>query len=451
MHAMLAQGAGRPSHQEIADVAGVSKRFVTKTIAAFRSGGVLVGGHPAKLGPGLGMVLAISIGSGVSRAALVDANGELHHKREAAARPDQLHDSPEELLGRTRTLASEVLTQAIVDETLVGEGETLNLLGVAVAWPSPVDRDGCPGGRILRDPRWRRRPRSGSAPTLPQLTAKYLGGPFTEGRCHALNDANAHALAIAFDKSRERFADDESELWGVALVVLIGGGIGAATIMLAPHSPRRLSFIDSRLIAGTKGLAGELGHSPLAREVITERNRANPFDKAELMPFDYERAECSCGARHHLEAFASGRALERRLRASGYEIEEDSSGTSLHTTLRERPDACQSHALFDVGSILGSALANPILMLNPQSITLTGSFATKRVRDGILSKREVWRSAFDDDCDVTPLEGEDKEYIGVRGAGLAVLRRCVFRSFLEDGVMAEEPFTFGHDQLACLL
>ncbi|HEX6687147.1 MAG TPA: ROK family protein [Solirubrobacterales bacterium] len=453
MHAILAQAESRPSHQQIADAAGVSKRFVTKTISALRSSGILVGGHPARLGTGLGLVLGISIGSETLRAALVDANGAMSHQLEDPARPDQLHLSPEELLSHARGLGARVLSEAMDNDMLRGDDGDLRLLGAAIAWPSPVDREGRPGGTILRDMRWRRSPRSRRPPTLPELTAKEFGPPFAVDRCHALNDANAHAIAIAFDKSQARFAEENDELWSVALVILIGGGLGAATMMLAPHSRSRLSFIDSRLVAGANGFAGELGHSPLPREVISARNRANTFDEEELPQLDYEKAECSCGAKHHLEAFASGRALIRRLRTGGYEeagYEGDGVGGSLYAELQTAPDAAQAHALFDVGSILGGALANPILMLNPQSITLTGALATKKVCDGVLSQREAWKNAFDDEVDVAPVDADKRDYMGVQGAALAVIRRCIYRSYLRDGVMADEPFAFGPKQLEAL-
>jgi hypothetical protein len=89
--------------------------------------------------------------------------------------------------------------------------------------------------------------------------------------------------------------------------------------------------------------------------------------------------------------------------------------------------AIYEHARTDVGRILGRTLANPILMLDPYSITLTGSLASEELRKGVLLERGMWRSAIGDDVRVNFLSGEANVYAGVRGAALAMIRNFVYR------------------------
>jgi predicted NBD/HSP70 family sugar kinase len=271
---------------------------------------------------------------------------------------------------------------------------------------------------------------------------------------YALNDANAHALAVAFRGSRRRVGEEDHDLWRVALIVRVSGALGAATLLAAPHKEHRLSFIDSKLIAGTHGFAGELGHVPIEKPIIAARNRECPSG---LAKFNYEKAECSCGAgRHHLEAFASADALLGRLEASGLEIPHGARGkTSLVRSLFEGEVSSKHiHALRDVGRILGRALANPILMLDPYSITLTGSLASEDLKQGVLLERAVWQSAIGDDVHLSYLPGDDNLYAGVRGAALAMMRNYVYRQLGEvvDGTArAGLPFAFKEADLEQLV
>jgi predicted NBD/HSP70 family sugar kinase len=262
---------------------------------------------------------------------------------------------------------------------------------------------------------------------------------------YAVNDANAHALAVAFRGSRSRAGEEENDKWRVALILRVSGALGASTVLAAPYTERRLSFIDAKLIAGTNGFAGELGHLPIGKPVVLARNKECPDGLAKL---SYERAECSCGpGRHHLEAFASADALLRRLEASGLAIPHGVRGkTSLARSISEGEVSSKHvHALRDVGRILGQALASPILMLDPHSITLTGSLAVEDVKQGVLLERGVWQSAIGDHVRVGYLSGEDNLYAGVRGAGLAMMRNRVYRQLpavVNQSARAVLPFHF---------
>jgi hypothetical protein len=381
------------------------------------------------------------------RAALVDANGELHCEISRPPYRNQLHEPVHKLLEQIREISAEVLEAGLSKPGVWGSAKReLNMLGASVAWPSPVSRSGRPGGSALRDPSWfAAAGESRKIPTFQERVAKTLGGSFTPARVYALNDANAHAFAVAFRGSRRRAGEKDHGLWRVALIVRVSGALGAATLLAAPHKERRLSFIDSMLIAGTHGFAGELGHVPIEKPIIAARNRECPTG---LLKLSYEKAECSCGAgRHHLEAFASADALLSRLEASGLDVPHGARGkTSLVRSLFEGEVSSKHiHALRDVGRILGRALANPILMLDPYSITLTGSLASEDLKQGVLLERAVWQSAIGDDVRISYLSGDDNLYAGVRGAALAMMRNYVYRQLEEiiDGTAQEGlPFAF---------
>lgn len=440
MHAVLAQGEARPTHDQLAALTEFTPRTVGKVVSRGKLEGHLEGGRPARFGVGVGLVLAASVGTASLRVGLVDANGVIRGGISEQLRPRQLEDSPNKLLARIRAAAVEVLEGAIADDSLRPPGSPdLRLAGLAVAWPSPVNRDKRPKGKALKHPSWHRsRNQSGKVLSFPERLARELGRPFTVDRCHALNDASAHALAIAFEDARARAGEAAEKRSRVCLIVRVGGGLGASVIVAAPHRTERLSFIDSKLLEGTNGLAGELGHLPVGRRLINDVN-----DDSDLRPMDYDSWRCSCGKPHHLEAFASGMALLRRLRESGYDIPESSDGYGrlLRAIAADDLDDDQRRALRDIGRIVGRAMAAPTLMLDPYSITVTGALAGKDLVAGMRDERKMWASVIDDSVEIRSRGGDVGAWAGVRGAGLAVLRRTVYKQYLDGEDESPETFT----------
>jgi predicted NBD/HSP70 family sugar kinase len=448
LNAILAQGALSPTHDALQELSGVGSRSINNVIGNFSAGKLITGGHPARLGPGLGLMIGLSLGVESLRGALVDANGESHCEMEDDLSPGQLRTSSKALVGRLRQMAGDVLSVGLEDPSLWGpKDRELRLLGVAVAWPSPIDRDKRPVGKALSDGSWRKPSKlTTGLVSLPELVSDNFGKLFPVERCHALNDVSAIALAVAFDTCRERAADEDDDRWRVELVVRVGGSIGASTVLLAPHARKRLSFIDSKLIEGTNGLAGELGHLPIGRRLIEEVSSRSHHD---LAPMDYDSWTCSCNRLHHLEAFASGAAVMRRLKASGYDIPDEGRGrmSILRSALDHEPDDVQKAAVTDVGRVLGRALAGPILMFDPFRITVTGSLATSYLVDGIGRERDMWANAIKDAVVVEPRGGNSGRFLAVRGAALAVLRKQVFREFLDRRGPAPKVVRFGAKQL----
>ena len=422
MHAVLAHGHASPTHPCLARISGIGPRTVSKVTKEQgpEATGLLTRGHPAKLGVGAGLALGLSVGSQSVRGALVDSNGDMHCEYSIdPLMPDQLSLSPERLLARLRQVAATVLDRAIDDGTLLPRGRGgLPLLGAAVAWPSPLDRSKRPGGWALRHPAWKAVDEdSGERLSIPERMAATLGEPFTIDRCHAIHDASAHALCLAFHESRERTVDEQDahpHMWRVGLVLRVGEGVSASAILLAPPNSRRLSFIDSKLIEGTKGYAGELGHLCIDKRAIDEINAGSP---EALAPIDYDRWRCSCGRQHHLEAFASVPGLIKRLQASKLAVPDD--GQAQERMLRRAREGRLGDALLleagtDVGRILGHALAGPILMLDPYKITVTGPLASEHLVKGITRTGGAWASVIDDSVKIDVDRSGAGDYIGVK-------------------------------------
>jgi predicted NBD/HSP70 family sugar kinase len=422
LNAVLATGEHHPTRKELADVAGVSPRSVMNVIHEMAEFGVLER-DPLQLGPGCGFVLSIALDSESMRGGLLDANGTLHHQNEMPARVGQLDLSPDQLLERLRELATLIMASGL-DDPALHVGGVLRMLGVNVAWPTPTDRRGFTHGRALSSPDWRY-PRAGEPRlrSLAEHVALVLGPPFSEHFVGAINDSNADALSVAFDHARARApTDDEIDTPRVIITVRIGGGLGAAIIELPPHRRNVLSFIQARLMIGTNGYAGELGHLPISNATVQAIAKDPPEGLAPIGHW-----ACSCGGYGHLESLASGTAFARRMQASGHEVMNDPARarSRIRALIHDRSNAQAQHALLDCGKLIGRALANPILMLDPHTVTLTGFLADEQVKRGVQLERGIWGSAIGDTVIIDNLKDNRYAYNAARGAGLAVIRNQV--------------------------
>lgn len=149
-----------------------------------------------------------------------------------------------------------------------------------------------------------------------------------------VNDAEAGVIA-EFDA---RAASGVRHL----VYVTVSTGIGAALVA------------DGRLLRGTHGMAGEIGHYPLADE-----------------------GRCSCGRVGHLEALASGTAIARRAtdelaggapsRLAGGPVE----ASDVDAAARAG-DELARRVLADAGALVGRALAIAALTVDPDVICLGG-------------------------------------------------------------------------------
>ncbi|MGW2638447.1 ROK family protein [Streptomyces sp. NPDC001348] len=203
----------------------------------------------------------------------------------------------------------DALVRRVVAEA---EQEGLWPAGLAVAVPGLVARD---DRTVVRAPNldWHDTDLAALLPTGVPLTVD--------------NEANFGALA---------------ELWLGAhtpadfLHVSAEIGIGAAVV------------VDGRLLRGTRGFAGELGHVPV-----------HP-----------DGPRCACGGRGCLEQYAGEEAV---LRAAGLEPGKDLVG--LLARRADEGDAGVRQALRDAGRALGIALTGAVNLLDPEAVVLGGALA----------------------------------------------------------------------------
>lgn len=425
-HTLLAQGGFDRNRREIAEISGVHPDTVTNKFNEYSNTRIFLK-DPRRLGPGLGFAIGVSLGREILRVGLVGADGVLRHEIAYPPEPGLTTLSPANLMQRIRTAVAEVLSIALADpEMHLSNNGHVRILGIGVAWPTPVDRRGRPGGHTLKSSAWRTDESIDRLPIpLPNRVRDALPG-FELLDSYALNDVNAHALSVAFDMSLARANDENDDQWRVVLVVHLGGGVGAGTIQIASHKRDRLAFVDSTLVTGTRGFAGEIGHLPVDLSLIKILNKSLPGSLVRLS----ELAMCSCDELGHLESYAGATAVARRLHESGFGDAGAFTGV-IDAATADGASNVQVRALDDVGRLMGAALASPILMLDPYCVVLTGALATEHVITGIRKESARWSHAGSHRLIVDRLPHDEPaaNFAGVRGAALAVVRNSVHRRF----------------------
>ncbi|MBQ1096026.1 ROK family transcriptional regulator [Streptomyces sp. b94] len=212
--------------------------------------------------------------------------------------------SPEPVLEQLTGLVRQVVAEV--------EAEGLWPAGLAVAVPGLVARD---ARTVVRAPNldWQDADLGALLPGDLPLTVA--------------NEANFGALAELWlgDGTPRDFLHVSAEI-----------GIGAAVV------------VDGRLLRGTRGFAGELGHVPVRPD----------------------GPECACGGRGCLEQYAGEKAV---LRAAGVEPGEDRVG--LLAGRAAEGDEAVRRALHEAGTALGIALTGAVNLLDPQSVVLGGALA----------------------------------------------------------------------------
>ncbi|MBN9605667.1 MAG: ROK family protein [Actinomycetales bacterium] len=162
-----------------------------------------------------------------------------------------------------------------------------------------------------------------SGTPLATLLAETVDAPVV-----AVNDVHAAAVAEA----RRGAAVGVSS----AIVVAIGTGIGGAVVL------------DGRVLTGVRGLAGSIGHL--------------------TVPGSGRR--CSCGAVGHVEAIASGPAMESEyLRRVGGELPLRFEEIAR---LAETGDAEAADVIQESAAMLGTALASAAALVDPEMIVVGG-------------------------------------------------------------------------------
>ncbi|MBD9727373.1 ROK family transcriptional regulator [Streptomyces caniscabiei] len=240
--------------------------------------------------------------------------------------------------GRAPEPVIEELTQLVRQVVAEAEGEGLWPAGLAVAVPGLVASD---TRTVVRAPNldWHDTDVGALLPDDLPVTVD--------------NEANFGGLAELWlgDGTPSDFLHVSAEI-----------GIGGAVV------------VDGRLLRGTRGFAGELGHVPVRPE----------------------GPDCACGGRGCLEQYAGEEAV---LRAAGLEP-----GEHRVEFLAERAAAGDKHvhrALRGAGTALGVALTGAVNLLDPRTVVLGGALAALAPWLLPSLERELARRTAGPACSVT--------------------------------------------------
>lgn len=348
-----------------------------------------------KLSPGLGLAVGVALGSESLRVGIFDSNGEMLHSHVADYEEMQIRSGPAAVGQRIAKAIEIVPREALANDKLVfgrthfgdrpdgarADDRVLRLLGMSVAWSEAVARDQTmwnpPGKLWVTD-----------QPVVEQLRRHFF--PAIRKHVTLLNDANEAALAFNHTRERAHERSLRTNEYEYLIALRISGGVGCGMVRVPPHDDLKSAFVNSTMIEGTPGLAGEVGHvtAPFATLAEFEKiRRGNAKRNGREREKDEEKLEqlkpvrCGCGKVEHLESFASWYALESRLVESGVPM--PGSGMGFRSDLTKTHDRAVIVAQEDIGRVLGAALEPVILMLNPRSVTLVGGLSTNHVVNGL--------------------------------------------------------------------
>lgn len=149
------------------------------------------------------------------------------------------------------------------------------------------------------------------------------------------NDANCFALSEAYDGA----GAGKNIVCGLILGTGCGGGI----------------VINSRLLEGSQGIAGEWGHNPLPWQNFDESNAP----------------KCYCGQEGCLEQWVSGTALTRCFKARTGRTE---SGAAI-ATLAQNGDAAAIYEISALINRVGRAIASICNVVDPDVVVIGGGLS----------------------------------------------------------------------------
>lgn len=181
---------------------------------------------------------------------------------------------------------------------------------------------------------------------------------------------------------------------GTVVYITVSTGIGGGAI------------VDGRPLIGPDGTAGEAGH----------------------VTVELDGPRCGCGGAGHVEAIASGTALEREAHAllergaAPRLAELAASGASVDAELLARAaadgdEACAA-ALERAWTAIGALCASLVNVLNPDVIVIGGSIAAHQPRALDVARIEIGRRSFSTPASRVRVEpsrlGDDVSLIGTR-------------------------------------
>lgn len=302
---------------DISRATGLSQAAVTKAVTPLIGAGFIVESDQNRPSP--------SIGRPISPLAVAHDRAHIIGVKITADRTyGVLTDLGANTLARTEELnatpaVADVITAVtrVVDTLRAASGTPIDGLGVAVS--GDVDRD----GGVVRDSPllgWRQVP-------LAKALEEATGIPTV-----LENDVRALAVTELFfgsGRDAESFA-----------IVTIGTGIGCGI------------YLHGRVVQGAHGVAGEIGHLPLASD----------------------DAVCACGRRGCVEAVASTAAILDLVRRGH---DDDSLTIDDAFALAHQDDPIARNAFEQAGAVIGSALAALVNLIGPELVVIAGENVTE--------------------------------------------------------------------------
>ncbi len=309
------------SRADLAGATGLTKATVSALVDELLAGGLLAEvAPPPRTGAGrppIGLTLTtegpaalgLEVNVDYLAACLLDLTGA--QRRLEVRRGDQRGRPPGRVLSALARLAAETIRSA--------DDEGLRVGGIAVGVPGLVT-----GGLVRLAPNLDWRGVEVTAALITRLGS--LGISVADHRVSVDNEANLAAVAElhAATQPRPSFVYISGEI-----------GVGAGIVL------------DGRLLRGTRGYGGELGHVTIRPD--------GPL--------------CRCGARGCLEVYANQETL---LRAAGVD---PAAGVDRLVELARRGARRPLAALADVGSALGVAAAGVVNLLDVDTVVLGGIYA----------------------------------------------------------------------------
>jgi len=315
-------GAVALTRTEIAARTGLSRTTVTGIVSALLAEGLLhvphsehvvarteAPGRPPELlarTPARGFGVALDIGHERLQGAVADLGGRILARgmRHIGVEKD----------ARSTSAVARALVADLVQRAGVGQQRCA---GIVAGIPEPIGRDGMVGRANIAS-RWQ-----GHRPGA--LLGEALGRSV-----HAENDANLAVLG--------------ETVFGV------GRGVEDAIYVKISHGVGLGMVINGRLVRGTDGLAGEIGHTQVRPDGVI----------------------CRCGNRGCLYTLAASEYLAAALHA----VTRDPHLTIDHlATMGRQGDPGAGRVLRDAGREVGRALANLCNTLNPRLVVVGGSLA----------------------------------------------------------------------------
>jgi glucokinase len=285
-------------------------------------------------------VLAVDLGGTQIRAALVDPDLTVHHRRAVPTRDEEGVDAVLERIGDVAAaVLDDVATSGLPDP-----------IGLGISSPGPLDPW---RGVVLMAPNLRGWV---DVPVVERIAARIGLPTFLE------RDTNVAVMA----EWRHGAARGTRN----AIYVTVSTGIGGGVIT------------DGRPLVGPDGTAGEVGH----------------------ITVDIDGPRCGCGGMGHVEAIASGAAIARdgaallagdaapqlaRLAAVGGEVDAE-----LVARAADAGDGACLAILERAWVAIGAMCASLVNVFDPEIIVLGGSIAEHRPRVFEVARRELERRAF---------------------------------------------------------